>query len=81
MDEVALPDVAARTVEAWRIEDGRLELTFSGGDAPRVLRCVCLRGHWIVETLVREGRAWLRVRCHACGRGTDLSLLAVPEAV
>ena len=74
--DIAVGDAAKLTIAGWKVVDGCLQVRPSGGTEDRVLRCVCGRSHWIIETRVHGAAGVLAVKCHGCGRAADLPLAA-----
>ena len=72
--DLPVADASNVSLVAWRVVEGELHVRAQGAEQDRVLRCVCGRSHWIVETRIQDGRGVLAVKCHGCGTAATLPL-------
>ncbi len=72
--DLPVADASNVSILTWKVVDGELHVRTVEGGLERVLRCVCGRSHWIVETRIQDGRGVLAVKCHGCGTAATLPL-------
>ncbi|MBI4415839.1 MAG: hypothetical protein HY557_02510 [Euryarchaeota archaeon] len=72
--ELPFAQASGLKVTAWKAVDGELHVRVPSFSDEYSIICRCGRHHWMVRTVLQEGRAILAVRCHSCGSTLDFPL-------